>query len=168
MPENEEEFLEIVDEIISDFKNIVENSGYKLLLDENEKPRDEELCQILFYLYVKKYCQIMGIDLTREVETGRGPVDFRFSSTVHFIAHLELKKENNSKLAHGLSKQLPTYMNSEGVRLGFFIIFDFGTKNISKLKENLEAQRIELERDKGIKLRIVYVDAKPKLSASNV
>lgn len=166
LPANEDEFLEMIDEIITDFKNMVENTGYKLLLDDSGKPRNEELCQILFDVYLKKYCRHVGIDLTREVQTGRGPIDFRFSSSVHFLAHVELKKENNLKLVHGLSKQLPTYMNSEEVRLGFFIIFEFGIKNISKLKEELEKQRIELERDMEIKLRIVYIDAKRKPSAS--
>jgi len=54
---------------------------------------------------------------------------------VNTVAHVELKKENNSKLAHGLSKQLPTYMNSEEVSLGFFIIFDFDTKDIRNKRE---------------------------------
>lgn len=168
LPKNEEEFLETIDEMITDFKNVVENKAYQLLWDKDGTQRDEKLCQILFDFYAKNYCKSVGIDLTREVETGRGPVDFRFSSSVHFLAHLELKKENNSKLVHGLSKQLPTYMNSEEVRFGFFIIFDFGTKDISKLKENMEEQRIQLERDKGITLRIIYIDAKPKLSASKI
>ncbi len=167
LPKNEDQFLEIIDEIITDFKNMVENMGYKLLLDDNGKPRYEELCQILFDVYLKNYCRRVGIDLTREVETGRGPIDFRFSSGVRFIAHVEFKKENNPKLAHGLSKQLPTYMISEKVKLGFFVIFEFGMKDISELKDKLEKQRIELEREKGIKLRIIYINAKSKPSASS-
>lgn len=166
--DTEEDFLKIIDKIIADFKNLVENSGCRLLWDERGNPRDEESCQILFDIYAKKYCQNVGIDLTREVETGRGPVDFRFSSNSHFTAHVEFKKENNSKLSHGLTKQLPTYMSSEDVKIGFFVIFDFGTREISKLKDDLEAKRIEMERDKGIILRVVYIDAKMKLSASKL
>lgn len=168
IPVTEEEFFEIVNEIISNFKNMIENKGYELLWDESGKQRKEELCQVLFELCLKNYCKSRGIDLTREPETGRGPVDFRFSSTIDYIAHVELKKDSNPKLTHGLSKQLPTYMSSEDVRLGFFIIFDFGNKDISKLKEKLEKQRIELEKDKNLKLRIIYIDVKPKLSASHV
>lgn len=167
IPKNEDRFLDIVDEIITDFKNMIENEGYKLLLDNNGKPRHEEYSQILFNVYLKNYCRSVGIDLTREVQTGRGLIDFRFSSGVHFIAHVELKKENNPKLTHGLSKQLPTYMISEKVRLGFFVIFEFGMKDISELKDKLEKQRIELEREKGIKLRIIYINAKSKPSASS-
>ena len=168
LPANEDEFFEMIDEIITDFKNWIENTGYRLLVDDLGKPRHEELCQITFEGYLKKYCKHVNIGLTREVETGRGPIDFRLSSTVHFLAHVELKKENNTNLVHGLSKQLPTYMNSEDVRFGFFIIFEFGIKNISKLKEKLEKQRIEVERDMGVKLRIIYIDAKRKPSASYV
>lgn len=166
--DTEEEFLKMIDKIIADFKNLVENSAYRLLWDENGNPRDEELCQILFDSYAKKYCQNVGIDLTREVETGRGPVDFRFSSNSHFTAHVEFKKENNSKLSHGLTEQLPTYMRSEDVKIGFFVIFDFGTRDISKLKVDLESQRIKLEQDKGLTLRVIYIDARLKLSASKL
>ncbi len=168
IPVTEEEFFEIVDEIISNFKNMIENSGYELLWDESGKQRKEEICQVLFDVCLKSYCKSRGIDLTREPETGRGPIDFRFSSTVDYIAHVELKKDSNPKLAHRLSKQLPTYMSSEDVRLGFFIIFDFGNKDISKLKEKLEKQRTELEKNQNLKLRIIYIDVKPKPSASHV
>jgi hypothetical protein len=166
--DTEEEFLKTINKIITDFKNLVENSGCRLLWDEHGNPRDEESCQILFDIYAKKYCQNVGIDLTREVETGRGPVDFRFSSKAHFTAHIEFKKENNSKLSHGLTKQLLTYMSSEDVKIGFFVIFDFGTRDISKLKVDLEAQRIKLEQDKGLTLRIIYIDTRLKLSASKL
>jgi hypothetical protein len=168
LPKNEDAFLEIIEKIITDFKKMVEDKGYKLLLNENGIPRDEDSCQILFDIYLKNYCKSREIDLTREVQTGRGPIDFRFSSTVNFIAHVELKKENNPKLVHGLSKQLPTYMNSEEVSIGFFVIFDFGTKDILKLKEELKTQRIKLEKNKRIKLRIIYIDARPKPSASKI
>lgn len=168
IPESEEAFFEILEEIITDFKNTVENRAYKLLWDAERIPRDEEYCQILFDVCLDKYCKSKGIDITREPETGRGPIDFRFSSTVYYIAHVEIKKDNNPKLVHGLTKQLPTYMGSEGVRLGFFIVFDFGIKDISNLKGKLEQQCIELEKNRNLKLRIIYIDAKPKLSASNV
>lgn len=168
IPITEKEFFEIVDEIIFNFKNMIENSGYELLWDESGNQRKEEICQVLFEVCLKNYCKSRGIDLTREPETGRGPIDFRFSSTVDYIAHVELKKDSNPKLAHGLSKQLPTYMSSEDVRLGFFIIFVFGNKDISKLKEKLEKQRTELEKNQNLKLRIIYIDVKPKPSASYV
>lgn len=165
-PTTEELFFELLGEIINEFKDTVENKAYKLLWDAKETPRNEEDCQLLFNVCLEKYCKSRGIDLTREPETGRGPIDFRFSSTVNYVAHIEIKKDNNPKLVHGLIKQLPIYMSSDGVRLGFFIVFDFG-KDISKLKGKLDQQRIELEKDQNLKLRIIYIDAKPKLSASN-
>lgn len=168
IPQNEEMFLETIGEIITDFKQMVETTGYKLLLESNGTPKDEASCQLLFHIYLKKYCEFLEIDLTRETETGRGPIDFRFSSTVHYIAHVEFKKENNSKLVHGLNTQLPTYMISEGVKLGFYVIFDFGLKDISNLKSDLETNRTELERNRGLKLQIIYIDAKPKPSASKL
>ena len=57
-------------------------------------------------------------------------------------------------------------MNSETVRMGFFLVFEFGTKDISKAKDELEKERIKLEIERGIKLRIIYIDAKSKPSAS--
>ena len=166
LPTNDDEFFEIINNIIIDFKNMVENKGYRLLLDANKKPMHEEYCQILFEVYLKNHCKDLGIDLTREVETGRGSIDFRFAAGPYFIVHVELKKDNNPKLTHGLSNQLPTYMNSETVRMGFFLVFEFGTKDISKAKDELEKERIKLEIERGIKLRIIYIDAKSKPSAS--
>lgn len=137
IPQNEDMFLETIWEIITDFKQMVETDGYKLLWESNGIPKDEDSCQILFHIYLKKHCKSLRIDLTREPETGRGPIDFRFSSTVNYIAHVEFKKETNSKLVQGLNTQLPTYMTSEGVKLGFYVIFDFGLKDISNLKGDL-------------------------------
>jgi hypothetical protein len=169
MPKNEDDFFNIISNIINNFKKDVESIGYKLLLDNNsEKFPSEEKCQILFDYSIKRHAKSQGIDFTREPETRRGTVDFRFSSTVHYITHIELKKSSHPRLIHGLSDQLPTYMESEDVKLGFFIIFDFGDVDLLQQKVKLEEKRIQLEKEKDIKIEIVFIDVRKKPSASKI
>jgi len=166
-PRNDNEFIKNIEYILQIFNHEIETIGYKFLYDDEGKPEDEMKCQDIFDLMLKKMFRSRGIDLTRETDTRRGLIDFR-ASTVHCTAHIEIKKSTNPQLSHGLKKQLPVNMNSENVLYGFFIIFDFGEKNISALKQKLERQRIEIERSGDLKIQIIYVDAKKKPSASKV
>ena len=166
-PRNDNEFIKNIEYILQIFNHEIETIGYKFLYNDEGKPEDEMKCQDIFDLMLKKRFRSRGIDLTRETDTRRGLIDFR-ASTVHCTAHIEIKKSTNPQLSHGLKKQLPVNMNSENVLYGFFIIFDFGEKNISALKQKLERQRIEIERSGDLKIQIIYVDAKKKPSASKV
>ena len=166
-PTNCEEFIDTIEKILNIFIHDVNTMGYKFLYNDEGKPKKEKECQDLLDFRLKYILQSRGIDLTRETDTRRGLVDFRAFS-VHCTVHIEIKKSTNPDLFHGLEKQLPTYMDSEKVHHGFFIIFDFGEKNITELKNNLERQRVLIERNKDIRIKIFYVDATKKLSASKV
>ena len=167
-PRSITDFKDIVERIIIDFKKMVEIEGYKLLHDDFGQPRDERICQTFFYVYLNKYCKTMGIDLTKEPETGRGPVDFRFSNGVEYVAHIELKKDANPKLEHGLKKQLPTYMEADEVNVGFILIFDFGERDIDSIVESMEEEKERLKESKNLLIEIVRIDARQKVSASRV
>lgn len=167
-PGNMNEFKAIIEEIIMDFRKVVETEGYKLLHDDNGQPRDESICQTLFNVHLKKYCKMKGIDLTKEPETGRGPVDFRFSDGVDYVAHIEIKKDANPKLEHGLEKQLPTYMEADEVNVGFMIIFDFGEKDIDSVVDRMNEEKVQLMDSKGLMIEIIRIDSRQKASASKV
>lgn len=164
-PTNCNEFIDTIEEILNNFIHDVGTIGYTFLYNDEEKPKNEKECQNLFDFKLKDIFHNRGMDLTRETDTRRGFVDFRVSS-VHCTAHIEIKTSTHPDLSHGLKKQLPTYMDSEKVYYGFFVIFDFGEKDITKLKNNLEIQRIDIEQNKCIKIKILYVDANKKPSAS--
>lgn len=168
IPRNIQEFRNIIYEIIIDLKKMVENEGYKLLLDDYGQPRDETICQILFNVYLKKYCNILDIDTTKEPDTGRGLIDFRFSKGVNYIAHIEIKKGSNPKLEHGLKKQLPTYMGADGANIGFLVIFDFGQKKIDSILKKIKKEKEDIIKNKKMLIDIIRIDAKKKISASKV
>ena len=118
---------------------------------------------------LKKFLSKIPGDKVREVETGRGPVDFKFSHGADFKTHLEIKRSENRKLRQGLRAQLPAYLKSEQVESGFYVIVDFGrTPNLSKLLSQLRQEAASLETELGVRLQLMLVDARPKKSASQL
>ena len=85
-------------------------------------PRKEKAVQLLFWCIVKHYCEANNIDPSPEVETGRGPVDFKFSSGYRNRVLIELKLASSSKLKQGFQKQLSTYLNAHKEFHGYYVI----------------------------------------------
>jgi hypothetical protein len=63
--------------------------------------------------------------IDREVDFGRGLVDFKFSNGFVFRAHLEVKKLHNTRFWDGLAAQLPSYLSSDDVRDAWFVAVRF-------------------------------------------
>ncbi len=162
----DQEFVSFVEKLISQFKHSVEEkAGYKLLWKDSKTPASEENSQILFRLLFEKFAGQHGVFLHREVETGRGPVDFKFAGGFDWSAHLEMKRADSSQLRHGLKKQLPTYLKADEVKFGFYCVIAYNLGDIKKADEiALETQ--EIERKSGILLRTFVIDAGKKKSAS--
>lgn len=165
-PEDENEFIDTITLLLNNFKVAIENYGYRLISD-NGKPGSEKKVQTAFLFYFKEYCKTLNIDVTKESDTGRGPVDFRFSNGVDFISHIEIKKDSHPKIKDSLKKQLKTYMDSEKVRIGFLIIVDFGEKDLVEELKTLKRDKINLEKE-GKYIEIIVVDARKKKSASKL
>ncbi len=56
------------------------------------------------------------VDMSRESDAGRGPVDFKFAPGWNRRALIEVKLLSSSKLLQGADAQLPQYLASEGLR----------------------------------------------------
>jgi hypothetical protein len=146
---NDDDFLQFVTSIIHQFRLYVEEQGgFKLLWndaqtstesDEKERqPRDEDTVQCLFAGIVKSYCQANNIDISREVETGRGPVDFKFSSGYQKRVLVELKLAKSSKLKQGCLRQLPAYLKAQQIQYGYYVIIIYEKKEIERIEKMLE------------------------------
>ena len=163
--------LETVDDVLSvtrvicgHFKRLVEDNGLsKLLYDSNGEPKHESAAQLLFYGIADSYCDANDIDLTKEGNNGRGPVDFKLSRGAKDKVVVETKLTSNAQLRHGIEVQLPIYMEQERTRQAIYLIIDNGHP---KALENFI--RFYNELDQNIKGKVTYiiVDATPKLSAS--
>ncbi|WP_370695790.1 hypothetical protein AB0764_26870 (plasmid) [Priestia megaterium] len=169
-PKTDLELAELVKRLIQSFNSfIVNNSGYKLLWNEIPlRPKKEEASQLLFFGLIKEHCRANNIDFSREVNQGRGPVDFKFSSGYQNRVLIEVKRASSSKLKQGLINQLPQYLESEGIHLGYYVVIvqkEEEYKKISNLKG--EAKKLSEELDKFID--IFVIDAThDKPSASNI
>lgn len=157
---SEKEFVAFNASVLAEFRNFVENnSGWKLLWNDSGLPKGEEAAQLLFLGVIKHYCKANNIDISREANIGRGPVDFKVSQGYQFRALHELKLARNTKFWNGFSKQLPKYQEAEGVSTGFFVIIVQSEEDLVRLKE-VNKKVDEVKAKTGFNISPFVVDAR--------
>jgi len=167
-PTNEGEFINIIAMLIEEFQFYVKEKKGNKLLWFGDVPAPEVNSQILFDLITKQYSRLADINTDREVETGRGPVDFKFSKGHKYRAHLEVKRATSGQLEHGLEKQLPTYLHANEVKIGFYVIICYNDEDIKKAEALIEEAK-ELSISLKINLLLYRIEAFKKIpSASKV
>ena len=166
---NEDEFIKTINDLLLEFRNYVENNGgWKLLWNENFSPKREEASQFLMQGIIKFWCRANNIDLSREVDIGRGPVDFKVSQGHEFRALLELKLAKNTRFWDGLTKQLPKYMEAESVSIGYFIAVLKSENDLKRMKD-IQAKVEEVNQATGYQISSFFIDAsREKPSASKL
>lgn len=170
IPNNFKDFDKFTLEVIEQFEQFIENnSGYKLLWDDKgNKPKSEEASQLIFTGIVKHYCKANNIDLNREVNLGRGPVDFKFSSGYENRALIEVKLAKNSKFWNGLEKQLIKYLKVEDIKSGYFLVVCYTDDDIKKVS-GIEKVAVEVGEKNNVDLKVFVIDASyDKPSASKL
>lgn len=156
---SEANFISAIKGMIDEFANFIENNkGWSLLWNDNGKPKSEEAAQMLFLGIVMHYCRANNIDISREANIGRGPVDFKTSKGYELRAMLELKLAQNTRFWNGLDRQLPKYMQAEKIHIGFFIIIMFGEKDFRKLSL-LQGKVENVNKKTGYTITSVAIDA---------
>lgn len=167
---DEEGFLKAVDKLVDQFQlYIEEKGGWKLLWNDSKDEKYEEAAQLLFSGIAAEHCRANEIVVDREVELGRGPVDFKFTGGYHRRALMEVKKLHNTKFWQSLKAQLPSYLRSDECRNGWFLVirYDNGrasTEWLAKLAETVK----ETADAHGVRLKYRIIDARPKESASEI
>jgi hypothetical protein len=105
------EVQKVVNQICSKFKQVVENNkGWIWFYRDDSTPHHESAAQLLFFAVAVCYCDANDIDLSPEVNRGRGPVDFKLSKGQRQKVVVELKLTSNKRLIHGIKTQLPEYL----------------------------------------------------------
>jgi hypothetical protein len=146
--------IEILKEYIED------NDGYKLFYHNGQRIKGEKDLQLLFGLV----CHESSIfDINREVNNGRGPVDFKISKGNADKTLVEFKLANNKKLEQNLQKQVEIYQKANKTMSSFKVIIYF-TKD-----ENERVVAILNKIGLTGKENIVLIDGRNdnKVSASN-
>lgn len=115
------------------------------------------------------YCRANQIDLTGESDAGRGPVDFKFIQDWSARALVEIKLASNSRFWHGLSKQTVQYLTSEEINTGYFVyVINHAKYDTVEFRDQAKKLAAEASEKAGVKIRVIEIDARPKLSASKL
>ncbi|WP_198355139.1 hypothetical protein [Sphingomonas sp. MA1305] len=155
----------IVDKIIEQFRHLIEERDlWREFYTDNGQPRLEKSAQRLFYMTALSYCEANNLDVTPEAETGRGPVDFKFSTGINDRILVEMKLSRNPKVPQGFAKQLDIYNSAEKAFSSKYIIIDVGGMG-KKLKQVEAAREIQISQT-GAAPEVLVIDATPRLSAS--
>jgi len=145
-------------EILKEY--IENNDGYKLFYHNGQRIKGEKDLQLLFGLV----CHESSIfDTNREVNNGRGPVDFKISKGNADKTLVEFKLASNKKLEQNLQKQVEIYQKANKTMSSFKAIIYFTEEEHKRV--------IEILNRTGLtgKDNIVLIDGRNdnKVSASN-
>ena len=163
---NQQTLANVVEQIIENFRQMVQDRRYSEELYHDGKPRAEKAAQRMFFLIAQAFCKANDLDLTPEADTGNGPVDFKISSGFSGRVLVEIKLSTNGKLVAGYTRQLEAYANAEEAKLAYYLIVDVGGMG-KKYDDVLAEKNIRLMQGKPIR-PVFVVDASRKLSASKL
>jgi len=162
-PEN---ILQIVLKICSHFKVLVESNGLSIhFWNDSINLRNERFAQLLFFGIADAYCAAHNLDLNREPNAGRGPVDFKISRGYRARVNVEVKYTSNN-IRSGYEKQLPIYNAAERTEYSIFLIIRT-TDSIKALEELIKFKQDEISAGKRAP-EIFVIDGRIFPSASKI
>lgn len=147
---------------ISILKEYIENNdGYQLFYHQNERIGTEKDLQLLFGLVCH---ESSAFDVNREVNNGRGSVDFKISKGRADKTLVEFKLASNKMLKRNLAGQVQVYEKANKTTSSIKVILFF------EEKEHVRATKILSELGLSEEANVVLIDAREdnKLSASRV
>lgn len=120
--------------------NIENHGGYKYLWKKNDEgvtiPCREPESQPYIFSHLRSIFDFMGIQISREVESSNGEIDFLVtytnSSNKLLRVCVELKLAQAAKVEEGLTKQLPAYLKGERCKYGIYIVLWYKGASFSK------------------------------------
>ena len=142
LPEDAEDFTDYLsqsgkiqmDELISNFRDFIFRAGYKIL-EVPETPK-EFVGQYLLLAYLDLFVRKIGGYLYPEVPTGRGRMDIviLYRDEKHIV---ETKLWRGEKRYQSGKRQLAEYLSKEGVKRGYYIVFDYRQVAECRYESNL-------------------------------
>lgn len=142
-------------------KHVIEDQeGYRLFYANGKPIKREADLQVIYRLVWYG----SSLDVNREVNNGRGPVDYKISYGKKNSTLVEFKLASNSKLKQNLAKQVEIYKAASETERAIKVIMYFTEKEYEKLCTVLNELGLADCKD------IVLIDARDdnKESASNV
>ncbi len=111
-------------------KDVIENKdGYRLFYLKGKPVKREEDLQVMYRLTWFAATH----DVNREVNNGRGPVDFKVSRGNADKTLIEFKLASNSKLKRTLEKQVAVYEAANNTKKSITVILHFTDSELQKV-----------------------------------
>ncbi len=140
-------------------KDVIENKGGHRIFYINKKPvRRESDLHILFRLTWRGTIS----DVSREVNDGRGSVDYKISRGSLDKSLVEFKLASNTQLKRNLDKQVGIYEKASDTKKSLKVICYFSKKELDRVDEILND--LGLNEDNNIILIDARMDNKPSAS----
>lgn len=133
------------------FKDVIENKGgHKFFYVKGKPIRRESDVQILFrFVWFET-----PSDISREVNDGRGPADYKVSRGSFDKTLVEFKLAGNTQLRRNLQNQVEVYKRASDAQYGYKVILFFNYQELARVRVIL--RDLELQDD----LHVVLVDAR--------
>ena len=114
-----------MDLLLDNFRDFIARAGFRILLVPNT-PK-EFIGQHLLYAYLDQFVQLVHGHIYLEGQTGRGRIDLAiFYNAQKYIVETKIWEGRRSYQAG--KKQLAAYLKLEGVREGYYVVFDHRTE----------------------------------------
>ena len=156
---------DLVKAIVVQFQHLVEHCGLnKELYKDGKNPRHESSAQRLFFAVGYCYCKANDVEISPEVDTGTGQIDFKISAGFTSRVLVEIKLSTNNKVVQGYETQLETYKASQQTTRAFYVVIDVG--GMGKKLERLTEVRNAAQANGRPLSDLVVVDGTLKASAS--
>lgn len=137
-------------------KDVVENKGgHRIFYHKGEPITKEGDLHILYRLT----WFATPSDVGREVNNGRGPVDFKISRGSSDKTLVEFKLASNPQLSRNLQKQLEIYKKASDTKKGYRVIFYFKKQELDRVNRIL--RHLNMTNDNSIILIDARRDNKP-------
>lgn len=132
-------------------KDVIENKdGYRIFWPNDEPIRTENDVQILYRL---TWCGTIS-DINREVNNGRGPVDFKTSRGAFDKSLIEFKLASNTQLKRNLQNQVEIYQRANETDRALKVITYFRAEELGKVERILKELKLSQNED------IILIDAR--------
>lgn len=164
--DSKDDFYNKVDYLIATFKHYIEHKKGHILFNNDMGQAKEKQVQVAFGIMANLALQKYGIVISPEVDTGRGSVDFQLSKGADFQAFIEIKLGNHGRYKDGLAYQLPTYLLTNQVDYGFFVLVCY-TREIYEDAVSLHQKAEELSKKYNKKIRFERIDASGTLKTAS-
>jgi hypothetical protein len=132
-------------------KDVIENKGGHRIFYHNSQPiRKEEDLQILYRLVWHR----TNFDVSREVNDGRGPADFKISDGASNKTLVEMKLASNTGLRRNLEKQVEIYQKASDAPTALKVIIFFTSMEQRRVAYLLRQLKLDDNPD------IILIDAR--------